>query len=513
MTVEQLRRQLAGAGGVPAVRTAVRIRGHVHVLSDTTIGGDESDQGADTRLDRDTVTGRPKWAGTGQAGALRHHLAAVLGDEYAARVFGDASADSPFRSTESLAYGPDGGYPPIDVRRGNHIDAATGVGVRGAVFTDEVLTAGAVFPVDWSVHAGADHLVEATAGFVRAVDGIRDESICLGLRRGKGRGAISATGWTVERHDLGTPGGFRSWHTRDRVPGWVAPEASTDLVAELDALIPGVAERVRQLRAIDLRKRLMIRMTLAVAELVHPGHDKPRVSRAATMVQSGTGRDHREDGALARAPLTRPTGTGGALSPVDSGTALHSMLKRHTGWVLHAIANSADDPGHAHHRADEILEALFGTIIRAGRRPATLRPSRVSVTESAVAGSSTVRLPHVRLNPLTQGAVDSALFFEDVLVGGHSEITVTVTRPRLHELGALAWVLRDLRDGVVSPMGAATTNGHGRRLLTAAALDVPAGVWGSEPHRFATLGDYAKSKGLRQAAAEALKQAVQKGHP
>lgn len=506
-----LRHRLAGAGGSPAARTAVRIRGFVHILTDTTLGGGLSDHGADTRIDRDTATGRPRWAGTGQAGALRHHTKAVLGAHWAERVFGTGDQDSPVRTTHALAYSVDGGYPAVASRDGNRVDPPTGIVEPGAVFTDEVLTAGAVFPIDWAVVTTADLLVETTAALVRAIDGLSDGSIGLGHRAGKGRGRVTATGWTVTTHDLSTPDGFRSWHSRDRgADVWSPPTETTDLVAQLEDHLPGLGEQVHRLREIDLRKRLVIRLGLDLAETV-PVTARRFVVRPSTMVQSGPAADRRVGaGPVARSPLVRPTGIDGTAVPIDSGSAVHSWLKRHTGWILHELATRAVDPDAAHLRADRIHEDLFGTVPRTGQVPSTVRPSRVKVTEAVITGSTRAFLPHVRLNPLTQGVVPHHLFTEEVLVGGASAITVTVNRPHLHDLGAFAWLLRDLKAGVLPPMGAGTTNGHGRRILTDAALDVPEGIRGTADAPFATWAAFSTHP-LRSAATAALAAAIEEG--
>lgn len=533
MSVDRLRAQLAGAGGIPDIPTVVRLRGHITLGSDTTIGGSADEDDSIIRLDRDTATGRPRWRGTGQAGVLRHHLAALLGTEHAALVFGTGSGPSPVHSTDSLAYRADGGYPLVEKRDGNRVDPESGIVARGAVFTEEVLTAGSSFPVDWSIHARPEQLVEITAGFVRALDGFSDDSNRLGRRRGKGRGAATLTGWSVDLHDLTTAEGFRSWYTRAPAPHWRPPvDPPTELVGRLDEILPGVAARVDQLRALDQRSRIVIRMRLALGETILGSNaDAPR---PATMVQ-GTGREssvesaaaadsadpgpggpHADRRAQARTPLTRPLGPDGTRVPIDSGSAVHSLLKQRTGWILHEIADHADDPELAHDRAEQFLADLFGADADAPRRPGAPRPSRVTVTEAAITRAGMLRLPHVRIDPLTQGAVDHHLFFDDVLVGGGSEITVIIDRPHLPDLGALAWVLRDLHLGATPPMGAATTNGHGRRMLTDAELDIPAGLRDSdtEPRRYATWAEFATGKNadLPKAAISALERTVQEGH-
>lgn len=504
----------------PRAATVLRIRGRVHLRSDTTIGSSGSDHGADTRIARDTVTGRPLWAGTGQAGALRHHLAAVLGDTHADQVFGSGDIDSSVRTTDALAYRSDGEYPTVSLRSGNRIDSASGIVDHGAVFTDEVLPAGTVFLVDWSIRAAVGQLIDITAAFVRAVDGLNDDSIRLGKRAGKGRGATSASHWRAEVHELGTAAGFEAWYTRERTPHWSEPnekiDSRDDLAAHLDTVLPGVAERIRTLRTIDQRSRIVITAALAVAEtILEPEAAGPNETiRPATMVQAGNGAAEGDHGPLARSPLRRPTGHGGEELPIDSGSAIHSMLKRHARWVLHAIANRADNPDTAAAHADTIAENLFGSSTRDNRTPRRLKSSRVTVTESPIHDATTEQLPHVRLNPLTQGAVDNHLFFENVLVGGTSTITVTITRASLSDLGLLDWILRDLTHGIGPAMGAATANGHGRRVLTSATLDIPAGLHDSHPARWhsESLSDYIDTGGaLRDAAHHALDNAIAEG--
>lgn len=516
------RRAVASADNAapPGASTVLRIRGRVHLCSDTTVGSATSDHSADTRIARDTATGRPLWAGTGQAGALRHHLAAVLGDTHADQIFGTVDADSAVRTTDALAYRTDGGYPTTSLRTGNRIDTETGIVDPGAVFTDEVLPAGTVFLVDWSLLAPSAHLIDLTAAFVRAVDGLDDDSIRLGARAGKGRGETRASHWQVELHELDTAAGFEAWYTRERTPHWPTPDekvdSSDDLAVHLDTVLPGVADRVDVLRTIDQRTRIVVTASLAVAETVLIGTDaegSSETTRPATMVQGTGGGDDGDRGPLARSPLTRPTGRGGEESPIDSGSAVHSMLKRHGRWILHALANRSENPDDAAH-ADAIADDLFGSTTRGNRTPRRLRSSRVTVTESPIHGTATAQLPHVRLNPLTQGAVDNHLFFEDVLVGGTSTLTITIARASLSDLGLLDWILRDLTHGTGPAMGAATTNGHGRRVLTAAELDIPAGLHDGHPdgwHAESLSSYFASGTALREAAHRALDTAIAEG--
>lgn len=510
----------ADNAATPRASTVLRIRGRVRLCTDTTLGSSTSDHSADTRIARDTATGRPLWAGTGQAGALRHHLAAVLGDTHADKIFGTGDTDSAVRTTDALAYRTDGGYPTTSLRTGNRIDTATGIVDPGAVFTDEVLPAGTVFLVDWSLHAPSAQLTDLTAALVRAVDGLDDDSIRLGARAGKGRGETRASHWQVELHELGTATGFEAWYTRERAPRWPTPdekvEGGDDLAACLDIVLPGVADRVAALRTIDQRTRIVVTASLAVAETVFIGTDAhgPReTTRPATMVQGTGGGDDGDRGPLARSPLTRPIGRGGDESPIDSGSAVHSMLKRHGRWILHALANRADSPDAAAH-ADAIADDLFGSSTRGNLSPRRLRSSRVTVTESPIHGTATAQLPHVRLNPLTQGAVDNHLFFEDVLVGGTSTITITIARASLPDLGLLDWILRDLTHGAGPAMGAATTNGHGRRVLTAAEFDIPADLYDGHPdgwHAESLSSYFGSGTALREAAHCALDTAIAEG--
>ena len=459
----------------------VHVRARVHLRSDTTLSTGRGTAGAE--LVRDGSTGRPIWLGTSQAGLLRHHLQAVAGLDVANRLFGTGDRPSTVHTFDAVAHNPEQVTPAIGFRTGNRTDPATATVAPGAVFTDEVLQPPAAFDCEWALHidstrADAAHWV---AAFAVALTGLTNGSITLGMRSGRGRGSVLADSWTITVHDLRTAHGVRGWFLRDRVdPGRDLTAENSEIRTALDsacaaapnpARITGVADAFDSIDAADRRNQLTLTMTLASRELLANNASHP-----ATLLHGSPPDPARADLGTAerplpvqRAPLHRPRSGGDPVS-VDSGTALHNWFARHARWILGALAADSTDPDASQTRAEALHAELFGA------HGSTARPSRVRVDEPPLVGGTVETLPRVRINPLTLGSVETALFADRVLVGATSTATVRIrcTEDILDvTTGLFALILRDLTDGHAPPLGGGVSVGHGRRILTAATITGP----------------------------------------
>lgn len=457
----------------------VHVRARVHLDTDTTLSTGASASGG--VVARDHTTGTPIWRGTTQAGLLRHHLRAVAGADTADLLFGTGDRPSPVHTFDALAHHPTA-VPTLGYRPGNRVDPVTGVVERGAVFTDEVLEPPAFFDTEWALHLDPTDrkAADRVAAFVVALTGLADGSITLGRRGGRGRGHVHTDHWTATVHDLRTPTGQRAWYLRARTHPGTGLADGTDPATAVDtactcapepARITGVAAAVWSIAEADRRTRLTLVMTVDSADTAPDGTLHP-----ATLLHGSPPAPRADDAdttdrplPVAREPLHRPRRAADTPVPVESGAALHNWLARHARWILHSIAADAPDPAAAD-RADALHTALFGSAAGGGSAP---RPSRVRVDEPELRNGRMAVLPRVRIDPLTHGAVDSALFADRVLVGAESTITVTVTVPdTLLDLatGLIALMLRDLADGHAPPVGGGAGVGHGRRTLTNAKI-------------------------------------------
>jgi hypothetical protein len=439
----------------------VEISGTVELRTDTTLSDGSSSESTDSVLVRDPFTGLPVWRGTGQAGVMRHHLAAIR-PELVPATFGQADRSSRVHTADALARLPAAHL--VGRRSGNRIDPHTRQVERGAVFTTEVLPAGTCFPVAWHLHLpreGDGAVPASLVGMVLAASGLVDEpdGIRLGLRSGRGRGAVAGRGWRVRLHDLGTPEGFDTWFGgADPVPdGPGSPTLLDALATALDAVAGPCSGR--QLRAAvhaveHEREQLLLQLIVAV------GEPDPVAGVRPTTLLHGVTPFRRDSDDPDLVPLARP-GRSGTVEPLDSGSAVHNLLVRQARWALRTLA--------APEIAEDMLRDLFGGGAEGTVAP---RPSRVRETEAPVVGSSAVTWTRNNIDPLTQGTVPGLLFTEVSRYGGDTTWQVQVRGPKAADVGLLALVLRDLADGAAQAVGHGSASGHGRRLLTSATVSI-----------------------------------------
>lgn len=390
----------------------------------------------DMAIIRDARTGGPILPGTSIAGALRSHLADVLGgyrtpeDARVARLFGvargqDLGTQSPLIVFDSIGALPDA--RPIEIRDGVQIDARRGTAEEHKKFDLEVLPAGTSFPIRFDlVVSRADEERELLSLLVAALDGLASGDVALGARRSRGLGAVRSIEWQARRHDLSSREGWLAWLLDENEDG------STARAQNARAACAGLLGGDPLIEPRDRRRRVVIE-----AELFLVGgllvRDAPAIPDAPDVVQ------------LRSAGLS-----------VLPGTSVAGVLRNRAGRIARIAREGKGDD-------EQWVEQLFGprmtggTDSEAGERFA----SRLRVTENVVDGGARSRVSRVRIDRFTQGVVPGALLEEEPEGGGRVRVCLELREPKPGQLGLVLLVLKDLLTGDLA-VGGTSSVGRGR---------------------------------------------------
>ncbi len=427
---------LSDPGGVRPVAARWTISAEMILESATHLGGGAGDA-ADMVLLRDARTGGPLLPGTSIAGALRSHLADVLGgyrspeDARVARLFGgsrgdDLGAQSPLVVFDSVGTLP--GDHAVEIRDGVQIDGARGTAEDHKKFDLEVLPAGTRFPLRFDlVVPRAEDEREVVSHLVVALSGLCSSDIALGARRSRGLGAVRARNWRSVRHDLMSPEGWMAWLQSDwDVPLAGGANGATDVREACERAHAGLA----LLQVPDRRRRLVV-----VAEITSIG------------------------GLLVRSTPTGPDAPDAvhlrsAGRSVLPGTGVSGALRKQALRIARVAREEQDD-------AERWVERMFGPRMEGVTSEANLHASRLRIAESVIDEGTRLRPSRVRIDRFTQGVVPGALFDEEPEQGGHVRLRIELREPEPGALGLLVLVLKDLLTGEIA-VGGTSAVGRGR---------------------------------------------------
>lgn len=430
--------RLRDGGGIRSMAARWIVTGVMSLETAAHFGG-EGDTAVDMAVLRDPKDGVPLLPGTSLAGALRGHLADVLGgyrsveDEKVAALFGAARSDdegsqSPLVVFDSLGTLPEGTMS--EIRDGVAIDSATGTAEAHKKFDFEVLPAGTCFPVRVELVVGNLKKEARLIGLlVTALDGLTQGDIALGMRRSRGLGAVKAGRWKALRYDLTKPQDWLAWLTSnhqqpigDHVPGHnSAAEAIRAACPSLKIEAFG-----------DKRGRLLVELEM------EPAGDL-----------------------LVRSPATEPEAPDvihlcSAGKPVLPGTGLAGALRAQALRIARLVRESHGD-------GDRWVDRLFGPRLKEKNKDSQgeqAAASKLRLTESFLEDSDVRRQTRIAIDRFTGGVVSGALFEEQVQVGGRLKIRLELRDPTDPEAGLLLLLLKDLLSGNI-PVGGTVAVGRG----------------------------------------------------
>jgi CRISPR/Cas system CSM-associated protein Csm3 (group 7 of RAMP superfamily) len=429
---------LRDPGGVRATAARWVITGELRLASAAHLGGGPGDS-VDMAVLRDTRTGAPLLTGASLAGALRSHLADVLGgyrskeDPSVAQLFGGARGDdfgeqSPLIVFDSLGRVP--AVAAVEIRDGLQIDTARGTAEPHKKFDLEVLPAGTKFPIRMDVLLSDPDLESQLLSLLTtALSGLAYGNIALGARRSRGLGAVQAGAWRAVRYDLTSRAGWLGWLSSD----WDAPvpedvPALDDVREAWRRAHPGLALS----EFADQRRRVLITAVLSASGglLVRSAPAAPDAPDAVHLESSGR--------------------------PVLPGTSMAGVFRAHALRIARIAREGSNDP-------ERYVSRLFGPRLEGTARSgsADLHSSRLRIAEAFIEDGTRLRPSRVRIDRFTQAVISGALFDEEPDFGGRVRIRFELRDPKPGELGLLLLALRDLLAGEL-PVGGTSSAGRGR---------------------------------------------------
>ncbi|SHF33624.1 CRISPR/Cas system CSM-associated protein Csm3, group 7 of RAMP superfamily [Desulfacinum infernum DSM 9756] len=442
--------RLESAGGIRAMAARWVVTGEMRLETAAHFGG-EGDAALDMAVLRDPKEGLPLLPGTSLAGALRSHLADILGGyrsrekEEVAALFGaarsdDAGSQSPLIVFDSLGTLPGG--RAMEIRDGVAIDPALGTAEAHKKFDFEVLPAGTTFPVRVELIVERTDLEPRLLGLLSAaLDGLTNGDIALGMRRSRGLGSVKVNNWKALRHDLATAQGWLSWLTSDHeMPIVDGVPAHASAAEAIQAACPSL--KIEQCQ--DKRRRLLADLDLEV-----------------------------EGDLLVRSPATEPGAPDvvhlhSAGRPVLPGTGMAGALRAQALRIARLVREGKGD-------GDRWVDRLFGPRLEEDEKASNgqAKASRLRISESFIENGTARRQTRIAIDRFTGGVVRGALFDEQVQAGGTLKVRLEIRNPEDAEVGLVLLLLKDLLSGEI-PVGGAASVGRGV-LKGAARLRLPDG--------------------------------------
>lgn len=434
------------------IATRLVIEGDLELLTPAHFGAGDADSPADMALLLDAAEGLALLPGASIGGAIRSYWRErALGNEPEAGrslLFGARRAETDEKQAYQSALIIDdafGDRPPIEVREGVAIDAATRTAEDKKLFDMETLPVGARFHLRFELLLPKDTgtAAELCRDLAIALEGLERGEIGLGARKRRGLGQCQVREWRVRRYDLTTNDGLLAWLAEERE--WADRVVATEQVdrsiwpaLSLSLKEPRLKDRVEA----DRRERFEIAATLALTSslLIRSGTSEADLGPDMIHLHGATLRD----GQLIKD------------APLIAGTSLAGVLRARARRIARTL--TTDD-----RRADELVSAMFGVGPETDRE---IEPqaSRVIVKETSIAGARKLVQNRIRVDRFTGGALDSYLFNEAPVFGGEDSrvvIELSLRQPKPHEIGLLLLLLKDLWTGDL-PIGGESGVGRGR---------------------------------------------------
>jgi CRISPR/Cas system CSM-associated protein Csm3 (group 7 of RAMP superfamily) len=422
---------LSDPGGLRPLAARWTIETDLVLESAAHLGGGSGDA-ADMVVLRDARTGGPLLPGTSTAGALRSHLADVLGgyrtneDSRVAGLFGGARGDdlghqSPLIVFDSLGFLAEG--HALEVRDGVQIDAARGIAEDHKKFDLEVLPAGTRFPLRFDLLVPrTDSETELVSLLVTALAGLSSGDIAIGARRSRGLGMARAEAWWAARYDLTSRAGWMEWLLSDHTGSIRRGRGSSNAANACREALPDLVLAQHD----DRRRRAVaeINLSLRGAVLVRSAPVAPDAPDAAHLQSAG--------------------------QSVLPGTSLVGVLRNQALRIASLVRQEQGD-------AERWVERLFGPRMTGTTRSNSvpIHASRLRVSEAVIENGTRTRPTRVRIDRFTQGVVPGALFDEEVEERGRARVRMELRDPRPGEFGLLALLLKDLLSGDIAVGGTA----------------------------------------------------------
>jgi len=435
--------QPGDAGGVRSMAARWVVTGEMRLETAAHFGG-QGETAVDMAVLRDPTDGRPLLPGTSLAGALRSHLADVLGGyrssehKDVAALFGaarstDAGSQSPLIVFDSLAHLPED--LTLEIRDGVAIDSVTGTAEAHKKFDFEVLPAGTRFPVRIElIVENPDREVRLLGLLIVALEGLAEGDIALGMRRSRGLGTINVHNWKALRHDLTTAQGWLGWLTSDHEKPIADDAQSYHFVAEAIRSVYPSRQALNNFldNVTDKRRRILAELEMKIAGdlLVRSPATDPGAPDAVHLCSAGM--------------------------PVLPGTGLAGALRAQALRIARLVREKHGD-------GDRWVERIFGPRLERqneNSQSGQAIASKLRISESFIKNGGARRQTRIAIDRFTGGVVQGALFDEQVQAGGNLTVKLELRDPTDAEAGLVLLLLKDLLSGEI-PVGGSVSVGRG----------------------------------------------------
>lgn len=423
--------KISDAGGIRKLVARWTITGEL-ILKSAAHFGAGTGEAADMTIIRDARTCAPLLCGTSIAGALRSHLADVLGgyrSEEASPVallFGGASSDKDGKQSPLIVFDSIGNLQgqAVEIRDGVQINAANGTAEDKKKYDLEVLPAGTSFSLRFDLLVSCiDEENQLLNLLATSLSGFSNGDIAIGARRSRGLGNISSKDWRAIRYDLSSPKGWFAWISSDY---WENNSVikNVEPVKDIREACKHAHDSIMWSQLNDYRKRHVINVDLSTI--------------GGLLVRSAP-TDHESPDAV------HIRSAGHSILP---GTSVAGVL-RTQALSIARLTRKDDD-------AVLLVNSLFGEVNEKNTTSSKLR-----ISESFVEAGVRSRSSRICVDRFTQGVVPGALFDEEPENNGKVNIRIELREAKPGELGLIILVLKDLMTGNLA-VGGTSSVGRGR---------------------------------------------------
>lgn len=413
-------------------------------------GNGDADPLTDMPLLFDEVEGHPLLPGTSIAGALRNYLRerelgygkAEISKTIVSQLFGSDRESNDGEQSPLIVDDAVGRSEGIELRDGVAIDPETRTAADDKKFDMQLLAAGSTFPLRFEllVSENSQNLRNVLA---TALKGLEDREITLGARKRRGFGQCTVRDWQVFKYDLATKQGLLGWLGSEQGLREPKEQSGQDITSMLES----------QLLTRDERAKAHLKATFLLD--------------GTLMIRSGFG-DSDTGPDMVHLHSKRP---GKKTQPILPGTSLAGVLRQRALKIARTVSGKKA-------KSQQFVDALFGpSEIKTGEKHA--KSSRVHVRETEIDKSTSLVVTRVKIDRLTGGAYESALFSEQPVIGiNQTRLTLDLDlrAPSEPELGLILLLLKDLWTGDL-PIGGESGIGRGRLSGLEATLEASQGTW------------------------------------
>jgi CRISPR/Cas system CMR subunit Cmr4 (Cas7 group RAMP superfamily) len=417
----------------PETRRPIAVRwvvtAHIAFDSASQVGAHESDY-CDQTFARDS-RGLPVLPGTSLAGALRQAIVDRLAG-YRSSTVPSAVRDlfGSLESSQSSLIVFDGVIdgPPTaaHIRDSVRIVGSTGLAADKGKFDREILAPGLRFRVRFELLCPtAPDEPALLQTLLSGLQLLADGSVRFGARKSRGLGCAHAAAFQARRFDLTTEAGWRAYAVMDYANPTAGAPAFDDPAGAIRSALPtGSGLDVAETE--DRRQSAAIQLEFGIPGglLVRSPGRRPDDPDASQLIEKG------------------PVGDAAVLP----GTSIAGLLRHHVQRIASTLGLS--DAGN-------LVTSLFGHGPADATDGVVAKPtgSRVSVTESRSPMPRVLRQARVKIDRLTGGPVDTALFDEAPVFGSVHSVAIHVKNPTAMDIRLLLLAGRDITEGTLAVGG------------------------------------------------------------